>query len=316
MTSDAYTEAWLAGPQKTQFYTRTYLAPPASSKAVLVFIHGFAEHIGRYTEAHPQLAAAGVNVFTFDERGFGKTALDEEHKSKSSAYGKTSGEDQMDDICWAIEHARSTFPELPVFLCGHSMGGGEVLNFPIRRADAAKVLAGVIACSPIVRQTKPSSKVQRWLGGKVAMVTPYMTIPAPLDFGHLTHDAAYNKMCETDPLAQLKGSLRGISDMLNWGDELLLKTHKNWPKALPVLFLHGTGDQITCHAAATEFYDKIVSDDKNMIYYEDGFHELLHEPAHREKMLADMVAFVEAHLPKSAAPASVAPESKIVEAKL
>ncbi|KAJ7496818.1 lysophospholipase [Mycena latifolia] len=312
MTSDTYTEAWLAGPQGTQFYTRTYLASPASSKAVLVFIHGFAEHVGRYTEAHPQLAAHGINVFTFDERGFGKTVLDAAHKSKSSAYGKTSGEDQMDDVRWAIEHARTTFPGLPVFLSGHSMGGGEVLNFPIRRPEAASVLSGVIACSPIVHQTKPASKLQRWLGGKAAVLTPYMAIPAPLDFADLSHDAAYNKMCSIDPLAELKGTLRGISDMLNWGEELLTENYKKWPKALPILFLHGTGDQITSHVAAKEFHDKIVADDKNMILYADGFHELVHEPAHKDKVIADMKAFMDAHMPKPAAAAE--PES--AEAKL
>lgn len=180
MTSDAYTEAWLVGPQSTKFYTRTYLAPPSESKAVLVFIHGFAEHVGRYTEAHPQFAARGINVFTFDQRGFGNTALDAENKSKSSSYGKTSGEHQMDDVKWAIDHARKEFPGLPVFLSGHSMGGGEVLNYPVRR-DAG-VLSGVIACSPLVHQTKPASKLARALGGLASNFLPYLVIPAGLDY--------------------------------------------------------------------------------------------------------------------------------------
>lgn len=179
MTSDAYTEAWLSGPQATQFYTRTYLASPAA-KAVLVFIHGFAEHVGRYTEAHPVFAASGINVFTFDQRGFGKTVLDAEHKSKTSEYGKTSGEQQMDDVTWALEHASKQFPGLPIFLAGHSMGGGEVLNFSVRRNIS--LLSGVIASSPLVHQTHPASKVTRWFGGKAGAVMPYFAIPAPLEF--------------------------------------------------------------------------------------------------------------------------------------
>jgi acylglycerol lipase len=179
MVSDAYTEAWLVGPQSTNFYTRTYFA--TEPKAVLVFIHGFAEHVGRYTEAHPQFAARGISVFTFDQRGFGKTALDAENKSPSSAYGKTTGEHQMDDIHWAIEHGKKEFPGLPVFLSGHSMGGGEVLNFPVRRDTSD--LAGVIACSPLVQQTDPSSQLRRALGALVAVFFPYFPpIPAPLNF--------------------------------------------------------------------------------------------------------------------------------------
>jgi acylglycerol lipase len=195
MTSDAYTEAWLPGPQATQFYTRTYHA--ASPKAVIVFLHGFADHVGKYTQEHPEFAAHGFTVFTFDQRGFGRTALDVEHKSKSSAYDKTSGEDQMDDVVWAIEHARTTFPGLPVFLAGQSMGGCETMNFAIRRPEKAALLTGVIGCSPLVLQAKPASRVQRWVGGKAAVVLPYVTIPAPLDFSVGGFFCKINKSCKS-----------------------------------------------------------------------------------------------------------------------
>ncbi|KAJ7178026.1 lysophospholipase [Mycena filopes] len=301
MASDSYTEAWLPGLQSTQFYTRTYIAS-TPAKATLVFIHGFAEHVGRYTESHPALAARGINVFTFDQRGFGKTALDEHNKSKSSSYGKTSGVEQLDDIKWALDHAAKEFPGLPLFLAGHSMGGGEVLNFSARRSqDAVAMLSGVIASSPLVHQTKPASKIERWVGGKVTIVFPNLTIPAPLNFDHLSHDAEYNKMCSTDPLAKLQGTVRCLSDMLNWGEQLLLETFKTWPKSLPILFLHGTTDQITSHPATDQFYQKIESDDKKLLSYDDGFHELVHEPAHKEKLIDDMVEFIEGHLEKPAA---------------
>ncbi|KAJ7772027.1 lysophospholipase [Mycena maculata] len=298
MTSDAYTEAWLPGPQSTKFYTRTYRADASISKAVLVFIHGFAEHVGRYTQVHPQFAARGINVFTFDQRGFGKTALDAENKSKTSSYGKTAGEHQMDDVKWAIEHASKEFPGLPIFLSGHSMGGGEAINFPIRRD--ASMLSGVIACSPLVQQTHPAPKLLRMAGGGVATLLPYFPYPAPLDYNDLSHDAVYNEIARTDPLAKLQGTLRGISDMLNWGDELRGENYKKWPKSLPILFVHGTGDQITSHIHVKEFHDNIVANDKNLIVYADGYHELMQEPAHGEKVINDIVAFIEAHLSSTA----------------
>ncbi|KAJ7807880.1 hypothetical protein B0H14DRAFT_3763816 [Mycena olivaceomarginata] len=173
---------------------------------------------------NPQFAARGISVFTFDQRGFGKTALDAENKSPSSAYGKTTGEHQMDDIHWAIEHAKKEFPGLPVFLRGHSMG---------RRRGAE--------------------------------------FSRPQD---LSHDAKYNEMCRNDSLSKLQGTLRGLTDMLNWGDEVAGVNYTKWPKTLP----------ITSHSAAKDFHDKIVSDDKNMIIYPDGFHELVQEPAHTEKL--------------------------------
>jgi acylglycerol lipase len=115
----AYEESWLAGPRSTQFYTRVYKA--TSPKAILVFVHGFIEHIGRYEYVHSIWASRGITVFTYDQRGFGKTATDKEHKSKDSSYGKTSWHDQFTDIEWALKHAKSEFGDLPLFLMGHSM---------------------------------------------------------------------------------------------------------------------------------------------------------------------------------------------------
>jgi pimeloyl-ACP methyl ester carboxylesterase len=121
MSNLPYSEAWLAGPSSTQFYTRTY-TPLESTKAAIVFVHGFAEHVGRYTSFHPLLSARGIGVFTYDQRGFGLTAQDTKgNKSKSSAYGKTCWKDQMVDIEWAVEHTRKVFDDKPVFLMGHSM---------------------------------------------------------------------------------------------------------------------------------------------------------------------------------------------------
>ncbi|KAJ7647759.1 lysophospholipase [Roridomyces roridus] len=296
LTSNDYAEKWLTGPQSTNFYTRTYLAPPAASKAVVIFIHGFAEHVGRYTESHAQFAARGVNVFTYDQRGFGQTALDLKNKSKTSSYGKFSGEEQMNDVKWAIEHASKEFPGLPVFLCGHSMGGGEVLNFSVRRSpDALSALSGVVGFSPLIQQTKPASKIARGFGGFVGVALPDIVIPAPVNYEDLSHDAKYNDMCRRDPLCKLKGTLRGVGDMLSWGDELHRGLYKEWPKSLPLLIVHGTQDQVTSHTASQQFHDRIVADDKNIITFPDAFHEVLQEPDFREKTMDDVIAFIEAH---------------------
>ena len=77
-----YTEAWLPGHDGIKFYTRTYAA--ANPQAAVIFMHGFAEYIGRYEWAHGIYASRGITVFAFDQRGFGLSALDHQHKSKES----------------------------------------------------------------------------------------------------------------------------------------------------------------------------------------------------------------------------------------
>lgn len=112
-----YVESYISGPQKTEFYTRTYAASPP--KAVLIAVHGFNEHIGRFAHIHPSFAARGISVFAFDQRGFGLTA------KKNGGYAKTSWKEQLEDIEWALEQGRGLegCKDLPVFLQGHSMVG-------------------------------------------------------------------------------------------------------------------------------------------------------------------------------------------------
>ena len=115
-----YSESWLVGPQRTQFYTRTY-RPASTAKGVVVFVHGFIEHIARYEHVFPAWSARDIAVFAYDQRGFGRTALDSENKSKDSSYAKTSWKEQLQDLEWAINHAKSEFGSVPLFLYGHSM---------------------------------------------------------------------------------------------------------------------------------------------------------------------------------------------------
>ncbi|KAL0955746.1 hypothetical protein HGRIS_001961 [Hohenbuehelia grisea] len=295
-----FIESWLTGAQQTQFYTRTYPAAGPSPKAVVVFVHGFAEHIGRYTHIHPRLAQAGFSVFAFDQRGFGKTGLDAEKRSKDSAYGKTSRPEQIEDIDWAVKHAEEKYPGVPIFLMGHSMGGALVLSFATCSRPSVKLLKGIIATSPLILQTKPASKILRKVGGFASYVSPNSLIPAEVKAEDLSHDPAFNKAYETDPLVKPSGSLRGISDMLNGGERLLHEDYKNWPENIPVLFVHGTEDKVTSHKATEEFYNKINSSDKQLKLEQGGFHELQNEPNGVKENVYDLIiSFVDMHIPPS-----------------
>ncbi|RDB24980.1 putative monoglyceride lipase [Hypsizygus marmoreus] len=306
-TSTVFTESWLVGPKSTQFYTRTYL-PATTPKAAIVFLHGFAEHVGRYSHFHPLLHDHGIAVFTLDQRGFGKTALEEEHKSKDSAYGKTSWTEQMEDIDWAIKHAKQTFA-VPTFLMGHSMGGAEALGFASQGEKSTHYptitsLSGVIATSPLIHQAKPAPKLLRWAGGKASAFVPHKLIPAHVEPGALSHDPTVGEAYLKDPLVKTMGSLRGLHDMLSQGEALLETRHKAWPANLPVLLIHGTEDKVTSHKATQAFHDKIAAAQKKIVLFEGCFHELQNETDDvPEKLLAEVVAFIEAHLPGERPPA-------------
>ncbi|KAI9069020.1 lysophospholipase [Trametes sanguinea] len=281
IVGDGFTEEWLPGYDGIQFYTRTY--PAASARAVLLLIHGFAEHIGRYEWAHARCASNGITVFAFDQRGFGRTALDSSHKSKRSSYGKTDLHCQMRDIEWWLKHLRNKHPSLPIFMTGHSMGGALVLAFPTRSTpppvkDSVALLSGVIASSPLVLQHVSTSRPLRFLVDQLSKVLPNLPFDASLPNQYLSRDPEVIAALEADPLVMQKGSLKCLSDMLNAGEGLYKHDYQNWPKDLPVIFFHGDADKVTSYEASRQFFDKLQAKDKQFETIKDAFHELVHEP--------------------------------------
>lgn len=128
MSEAPFTEEWIQDSRKFAFYTRTY-SPPSGTplKAGIIFIHGFIEHIARYNHVFPIWASAGISVFAYDQRGFGRTATDEKNKTAESSWGVTSWEQEMSDITeWVVRERKRLGAGVPLFIVGHSMVGAWV----------------------------------------------------------------------------------------------------------------------------------------------------------------------------------------------
>ncbi|KAI0245266.1 chloride channel [Lactifluus subvellereus] len=145
-------------------------------------------------------ADRGFVVFTFDRRGFGRTALDPK-KSQGIVYGRMvlGDTDQIPDIAWALSVAQEANPTVPLFLMGHSM-------------DSVSQLSGIIATSPCLRLAKPLASIVRWLGSRVHAILPNQNIPASVEPKYLSHDPAVVKENEMD--TRRSASLRAVDDML------------------------------------------------------------------------------------------------------
>ncbi|KAH9913544.1 lysophospholipase [Fomitopsis serialis] len=284
-SSTLYTEAWLPGPRGHQFYTRTYAATGVA-RAAVIFVHGFLDHVGRHEHAHRYAQTKGITIFTFDQRGFGRTALDVEHRSKDAAYGKETFGDQMRDIEFWVQHVKKEHPDLPLFLTGYSMGGGLVLSFPTQaRPPPSEESAGLLA------------GLLRKIGAALAAIVPWLPFPVDIPLEHLSHDPAVYNPSEVDNFWRSHGTARGVVDMLNMGERLLYDSYKNWPQKLPVLIFHGTQDKVTSHKASEELYGKLDAEDKKLSLYEDGYHELSNEPdGVKERFWDECIAWIHGHV--------------------
>lgn len=53
--------------------------------------------------------------------------------------------------------------------------------------------------------------------------------------------------------------------MLLGGKKLLTEGWRNYPKEVPILLFHGSGDRVTAFDATKSFEEKVVADDKKFI---------------------------------------------------
>ncbi|KAF9175019.1 hypothetical protein BGX20_008771, partial [Mortierella sp. AD010] len=65
-------EEWIVADDGHEIYTKTWF-PEGKPVASVVFVHGFGEHIVRYDHVFEEFNKAGIQVSSFDQRGFGKT---------------------------------------------------------------------------------------------------------------------------------------------------------------------------------------------------------------------------------------------------
>ena len=109
-------EMWGDG---TTFFTKRWTpVTPKDPRALIIFLHGFAEHVERYDDVWPVLVKRGFEVYGYDQRGFGKS---------SPRYGDTTLPQQVADLEFAVLREmgslKKRYPnhKIPIFLYGHSM---------------------------------------------------------------------------------------------------------------------------------------------------------------------------------------------------
>ena len=64
---------------------------------------------------------------------------------------------------------------------------------------------------------------------------------------------------------------------------------------VPLLIMHGTADRATLPAGSRLFYESAGSRDKTLKLYDGHFHDLLND-VDKEKVMADVIAWIEARL--------------------
>lgn len=246
---------------------------PIQPKAVVVLVHGLAEHLGRYDELTSQLTKENFAVYRFDHRGHGKSEGDRGYYSDFN--------ELIEDVHVMVEMAKKDLPALPVFLLGHSMGGFASACFGTKYPNKVK---GIVLSGALTRDNK--ALLQEIPEG--LPLKEYL----PNGLGHLIcTDQGVVEDYMNDPLVLTEitaGLFYELKKGVAW-----LKEHKAAFVA-PVLLLHGCDDQLVLEKDSRDFYGDIASTDKELKIYAHLYHEILNEPC-KQKVFNEIIAWLHSH---------------------
>ncbi len=247
----------------------SYAAPDAIEGAV-VLVHGFGEHSGRYLEnVVPMLLNASLGVVLYDNIGHGKSDGKRGHCPSYEAL--------LNILDSVVVKAKSIFPETPLFLYGHSMGGNLVLNYALRRNIE---LAGVIATSPYLRLAFQPPKWKMVIGKMMLSLMPSITLPSGLDPNGISRIAEEVEKYKSDSLVFDEISPMYSFPMMEAGEWAIENAAR---LNVDTLLLHGTSDPIIDCNGTKEFHQN--SSKTTLKLFEGGFHELHHDLC-KDEMLA------------------------------
>lgn len=252
-------------------------ATAAEPRAVLLMLHGYAEHAARHAGLARAAANAGFHVWSFDQRNHGN--------SPGAVRGSVDGfEPALADLAALQMHARdssgnqgvdpaSSGPassgNVPTFVFGHSMGGAIALRYALEHPerldglvlsapfliDATKRPALVTSAAPLLRNLFPSIPTTKLSANTISRepseISRYAADPL-IYHGGVRADAGATMLQQGAELLRLAGAL-----------------------AVDTLVVHGSGDQIADVAGSRQL--AAASERVTLIEQEGGFHELHHD---------------------------------------
>ena len=248
--------------------------------AVIVLVHGLGEHCQRYDTLGDFLGRHGYALCSMDLPSHGNSSGVPGHVDRFSQFS--------DAVLTLYSRAQAQYPDRPVFLLGHSMGGLISANLLLDHQDkfSGALLSGAAIQSP---QEPPAWQVS--IIKAIAAILPKTPILA-LDASGISRDPAVVDAYMCDPLvSKSKLSARFLLGLRQTMDRVQAQASQI---TLPILIMHGGADVMTAPEGSEKLFSLVSSPDKKLKVYPGLYHEIFNEPE-AESVYADVLAWLEAH---------------------
>lgn len=253
--------------------------PSVTPKRLVMTVHGFADHSGRISYLVDHLARHGAVVYSFDQRGNGKSPGKRGH---IDAY-----RDLGEDLDAFMTLATEAEPGLERVLFGHSTGGILAMSFA---ADHPDRMDRLIVSAPALILAFKAPAWKDAMARVMARVRPTLTMQAGFPPESVSRDQVVVQANKADPLVVQDMSSKFYSEVyLNAAPSTMNRVAQ---LKVPFLLLQGTGDLLVNPAVADEV-DRRATVAHVVKKYPGAYHEIFND-IDREDVFRDIDSWLEA----------------------
>ncbi|MEP5766646.1 MAG: lysophospholipase [Halieaceae bacterium] len=265
-------EGSFGGADSADIYYQSW-SPQRVPRALIVLVHGAAEHSGRYRRFAEHFVQRGYAVAALDHVGHGRSMGTPGYVRRFSDYV-----DSLDQFCQLLDEE---FTGVPKILLGHSMGGLISCCYLLQAQDR---FAGCVLSGPAIKTELEPPFWQFFLIRMFSLLVPKMGA-LQLDADGVSRDPIEVEKYRNDPLVYTgKLSARKVSELFA---AMQLVQQEAGKITLPLLLLHGAADSLAAPSGSQFLFDHVGSTDKTLKIYPELYHEIFNEPE-RLEVFADV----------------------------
>jgi alpha-beta hydrolase superfamily lysophospholipase len=255
---------------------------PSQPRAVIMALHGALAHAGDYVTPALYFRSQGIATASFDMCG---------HDGKRRA--------DIPDFAIFLEEAelflqwvKKHYPDLPVFIMGHSMGALIATRVGLERLRRNDDVQGFILSSPYYVNAVNISPMLQKMSGLLARLVPTMKVPLASFTDVLTHDAAItarHHADESDAIRATELTVR-FGHALSEAQKGLAAKMPGW--RYPVFAVVAGQDKLADAKAAEAMLKSIDGSLLRYSFQPTNYHENFNE-TNREEIFADILSWMQ-----------------------
>jgi alpha-beta hydrolase superfamily lysophospholipase len=268
----------------TRLFMQSWM-PDDAPRAVVAVVPGWSDHSGRYGNLVEALVPQKIGVYGLDLRGHGQSDGQRGHVNQWDEY--------LHDVHTYLNKLEQDYPDTPLFLMGHSMGGLVVMSYAIHHPD--RKLYGIVVSSPLLAEPNVSPVIgalTRGLSGVLSRVAPRLSLDPGTDPNAVSRDPEVVARYEADPLGHNRATPRFAVEMRKTQQFILANLDAI---CYPLLLFYGSDDALVPPHVSREIFALVGAADKTRHEYADNRHEPIND-LDKERVLSDIAAWLFARI--------------------